>query len=463
MQIAQELSGYSLGGADLLRRAMGKKIKEEMDKQRALFVDGAVARSVPAQKASDIFDQVNKFAGYGFNKSHAAAYALIAFQTAYLKANYPVEFIAGSMTLDLNNTDKLNVFRQELESQKIKLLTPDINKSNVAFAVEVLEGGERAIRYALAAIKNVGEAAMESVIREREANGPYKDLFDFANRLDTKVVNKRQMENLVRSGAFDSLNNNRHQVHSGIEQLLNHASMASKDRNADQIGMFGADDAAVVAAAKLPERPEWPLMDRLKHEFDALGFYLSAHPLDAYGKTLKRLKALTYNQIIEAGESKPVHIAGTIIGKKVKTSKKGNKFAFVDMSDATGAFEVTLFSDQLNAAEGLLEVGQSIFIKGSATFEGESVRFIANRIESLDEVVARSSSGLKVFVDSEDPLPMIKEMLEREGKGRGEVIVTARLSLTKEADLKLEKQYAITPQLLQAVKAIPGIVDVQET
>ncbi|MCW9032651.1 MAG: DNA polymerase III subunit alpha [Rhodospirillales bacterium] len=463
MQIAQELSGYTLGGADLLRRAMGKKIKEEMDNQRKIFVEGAVARSVPGQKASEIFDQVNKFAGYGFNKSHAAAYALIAYQTAYLKANYPVEFIAGSMTLDLNNTDKLNVFRQELEKQGIKLLTPDINKSKVTFAVEVLENGERAIRYALAAIKNVGEAAMESVIEEREKNGPYTDIFDFANRLDTKVVNKRQLENLVRSGAFDSLNNNRHQIHSGIEQILNHASQAAKERNGNQIGMFGADDAAVVAAAKLPNKPEWPLMDRLKHEFDALGFYLSAHPLDAYGKTLKRLKALTYSEIVQSGESKPISIAGTIIGKKVKTSKKGNKFAFVDMSDATGAFEVTLFSDQLNAAEGLLEVGQSIFIKGSATFEGEGIRFIANKIESLDEVVARSSSGLKVFVDSEAPLPLIKEILEREGKGRGEVVLTARLSLTKEADVKLKETYSISPQLLQAVKAIPGIVDVQET
>jgi len=462
MQIAQELSGFTLGGADLLRRAMGKKDQAEMDRQRQLFIDGAGARGVPAEKAAEIFDQVNKFAGYGFNKSHAAAYALIAFQTAYLKANYPVEFIAGSMTLDLTNTDKLNVFRQELDRQKIKLLTPDINKSGVAFTVEVGEDGERSIRYALAAIKNVGEDAMASVIAERNENGPYLDMFDFANRLDTKVVNKRQMENLVRAGAFDGINPNRHQIHSGIEQILNHASAAAKDRNGDQIGMFGADDAAAKAAAKLPNKLEWPLMERLSNEFAALGFYLSAHPLDAYGKSLKREKVVTYAQVLEDGESKPVRMAGTIISAKIKTSAKGNKFAFVGMSDATGDFEVTIFSETLTAAQDLLVAGTSVFVRGAAQFEGESVRFIGNTLESLDKVTARSAAGLQVFVDSEGPLTYLKEILDREGKGRGDVLITARLEATKEVDIKLKQKYAITPQLLQAVKAVPGIVDVQE-
>ncbi|MEQ9575305.1 MAG: DNA polymerase III subunit alpha, partial [Rhodospirillales bacterium] len=208
MQAAQLLSGYTLGGADLLRRAMGKKIKEEMDQQRQLFVDGAVQREVDGRKASDIFDQVAKFAGYGFNKSHAAAYALVAYQTAYLKANHPVEFLAASMTLDQHNTDKLNVFKQELDRMGVDLLSPDVNKSQVKFSVE-RDGGTSAIRYALAAIKNVGEGAMASLVEARKDGGPFKDVADFAHRLDPKVINKRQMENLIRAGALDSLNPNR--------------------------------------------------------------------------------------------------------------------------------------------------------------------------------------------------------------------------------------------------------------
>src|SRR5690606_23426685 len=206
MQIAQELSGYSLGAADLLRRAMGKKIKSEMDAQRKAFIDGAAARGVPEAKASQIFDQVAKFAGYGFNKSHAAAYALVAYQTAWLKANYPVEFFAASMTLDINNTDKLNVFRQELRRLDIKLLPPDMNRSRAVFGVERGEDGSGAIRYALAAVRNVGHGAAEALVEEREANGPFHDLSDLAARLDPRALNNRALENLVCAGALYGLN-----------------------------------------------------------------------------------------------------------------------------------------------------------------------------------------------------------------------------------------------------------------
>src|SRR6185369_7535691 len=208
MQIAQVLSGYSLGGADLLRRAMGKKIKEEMEAQRKLFIDGSVERGVKEDKAGQIFDQVNKFAGYGFNKSHAAAYALVAYQTAWLKANYPVEFFAASMTYDMGNTDKLNVFRQELDRLKIKLLPPDINKSEPTFGVEQMADGKLAVRYALAALKNVGFGPVASMVQAREAGGAFKSLEDFCERIDPKGLNKRQLENLVLAGTFDGLNPN---------------------------------------------------------------------------------------------------------------------------------------------------------------------------------------------------------------------------------------------------------------
>jgi len=462
MQIAQELSGYTLGGADLLRRAMGKKIKEEMDKQRLLFVEGAEARGVPGQKASEIFDQVNKFAGYGFNKSHAAAYALVAYQTAYLKANYPVEFIAASMTLDMNNTDKLNVFRQELDRLGVKLMPPDINRSDVTFKVEVKPDGERFIWYALAAVKNVGEAAMESIVAERDTNGPFKEPFDFANRIDTKQVNKRQLENLSKAGGFDGMEKNRAMVFDGLETILRHAATATRERNDSQIGMFGADDVATKAAAKLAERPDWPLMERLRNEFDAIGFYLSAHPLDAYGKSLQRLQVETYSEILRDGESRPVHLAGTVTGKKVRTSQKGNKFAFVSMSDATGGYEITLFSEQLAAAGDLLEVGNNIYVAAAAQFEGESVRFIANTIKSLDVVAANTATGVTIYIDDANPLESIKAVLEREGKGRGLVKFVVNMDMVREADIVLEGRYQISPVVLQAVKAIPGITDIQE-
>src|SRR5262249_18559035 len=216
------------------------KIKAEMAAPRKSFGDGAVARGVPEAKAVQIFDQVDKFAGYGFNKSHAAAYALVAYQTAWLKANYPVEFFAASMTLDLGNTDKLNVFRQELDRLKIRLLPPDINRSRVGFGVELLPDGSRAIRYALAAVKGLGEGAVASMVQEREANGPFKDLFDFADRVDARGLNKRQLENLIAAGAFDPLNPNRRQTFEAVEVMLRHAGRAADDRASQQVSLFGA-------------------------------------------------------------------------------------------------------------------------------------------------------------------------------------------------------------------------------
>ena len=232
MQIAQVMAGYSLGEADLLRRAMGKKIKSEMDAQRARFVDGAVANGIEADRAEYVFDLVAKFAGYGFNKSHAAAYALIAYQTAYLKANHPVEFMAATMSLDMTNTDKLNLFKQEVQRMGIRLLPPDLNKSDVVFAVAAAgEQNEGAIHYALAAVKNVGREAMAAVVAERAANGPFKDIWDFAGRLDPRQVNKRQVENLARAGAFDGLNPNRAQMLAAAELLLRFAGHAAEERD----------------------------------------------------------------------------------------------------------------------------------------------------------------------------------------------------------------------------------------
>ena len=465
MQIAQELAGFSLGKADLLRRAMGKKIKSEMDEQRQAFVDGATARGVPGAKASNIFELVAKFAGYGFNKSHAAAYALVAYQTAYLKANYPVEFLAASMTLDINNTDKLNGFHQELDRLGIALLPPDINASEATFTVGRDGAGAPGIRYALAALKNVGAGAMQALVGERQATGPFKDIPDFARRLDARVVNKRQLENLVRAGAFDGLNPNRKQLFETVETLLRQASVAASDRDSGQIGLFG-EASLPTETLRLSETADWSPSERLKEEFDAIGFFLTGHPLDAYGKSLERAKARRYADVLNDGHSGPVTLAGTVIAKKLRTSKGGSRFAFVQLSDTSGMFELTVFSEVLGTCAEVLEVGSSLFIKATAQFEGESLRLTALAVEPLDRVTARTAEGLRVTLQSTEPLAPLQRMLAAQGNGRngahGRVTVVSRLDALTEVEIDLPGRYAVSPAVLQAVQSIPGVVAVEE-
>ncbi len=466
MQIAQELAGYSLGGADLLRRAMGKKIKAEMEAQRESFVEGAAARGVPKDKAAEIFEQVNKFAGYGFNKSHAAAYALVAYQTAFLKANYPVEFLAASMTYDMNNTDKLNVFKQELDRLGIALLPPDVNRSRADFAVERepagAEGeGASAIRYALAAVKNVGEAAMEVLVAERDSAGTFRDLADLAGRIDTQAINKRQLENLACAGAFDSLHGNRHQVFQGAELLIRHAAVAASERDSAQDSLFGGDDGALAIRLELPPVEDWPPLDRLRQEFDAIGFYLSAHPLDAYEEALKRLRVLRYTEL-ESGAERDTpgfrKLAGIVVGKQERTSRTSqNRFAFVQLTDSSGVFEVVIFSDLLAKTRELLEAGQVLLLSVDVRRDNDSLRLMAQDIQVLDEAVAKKANGIKVFMKTSEPLCKIKSLFERQAGGRGRVNLVLDLEDGREVELALPADCLVSPALRQAVKAVPGI------
>ncbi len=468
MQIAQELSGYSLGKADLLRRAMGKKIKSEMEAQRKGFIDGAMARGVDAAQAAGIFDKVAKFAGYGFNKCHAAPYALIAYQTAYLKANYPVEFFAASMTYELGNTDKLNIFRQELQRLGIALLAPDINRSEAAFAVEEAAGGGIAIRYALAALKGVGAAAMASLVAERRARGPFRSLADFAERLDSRILNKRQLESLAAAGAFDALTANRRQVFEAVEQIVRHAGKASEERTSHQTSLFatlaGEGAAEAAPALALPAVPDWPPMERLKREFDAVGFYLSAHPLDAYGKTLDRLgviKAADAARRLADGRLSRVRLAGTPIGKQERTSARGNRFAFVQLSDTSGVFEVTVFSELLSAARELIDRGAALLIAADGRVEADQVRYTAQSIEPLDKAAESVGASLRIYVNDADPLVPLRQLLARERKGKGRIWLVA-LAAGREIEIALDGRFGCSPQLRQAIRALPGIVEVEE-
>ncbi|HYM04900.1 MAG TPA: DNA polymerase III subunit alpha, partial [Stellaceae bacterium] len=464
MQIAQVLSGYSLGAADLLRRAMGKKIKSEMEAQRRNFIDGATARGVPAAQAEMIFEKVEKFAGYGFNKCHSAPYALIAYQTAYLKANYPVEFLAALMTLDLGNTDKLNVFRQDCDRLGIKLLPPNINRSEVDFTVETTPQGP-AIRYALAAIKGVGAPAMRQVVEERQAHGPFRDLFDFAGRLDVKSFNRRQFECLAKAGAFDALNRNRAQTFAACDLLLRHAAAAADERESQQVNLFGESEASSHRGPALPNVQDWPSIERLQHEFDAIGFYLSSHPLDAYGKSLERIGVVRYADLparLAGGGPTRYKLAGIVIGRKERTSARGNRFAFVQMSDASGVFEATLFSEVLSQSRALLDAGQPLLITVDARAEEDSLRLTAQRVEALDGVVAHAAAGLRVFLGEPGALSPLRSLIQREGGGRGRISVVVPVQPTREVEIALPGGFKVSPRVRAAVKSLPGILDVHD-
>ena len=460
MEIAKVLSGYSLGAADLLRRAMGKKIKAEMEAQRRQFIDGAKAHGVTGNLAEHIFEQVAKFAGYGFNKSHAAAYALVGYQTAYLKANHPVEFMAASMTLDLGNTDKLNVFRQECTRLGIKILPPDINSSRDVFSVEETPTGP-AIRYALAAVKGVGAQAMKAAVAERNARGPFKDLFDFARRLDPKSFNRRQFESLIKAGAFDALSANRTQSFSAIDMLLRHASAAANDRGSGQVSLFGGGEAGRGPMPALHAVADWPTAEKLQKEFEAIGFYLSSHPLDVYAKSLARLGIVTYAELprkLAGGGGTRHKLAGVVIGSKERTSARGSRFAFIQLSDTSGVYEVMAFAEVLRDCRALLESGQPLLVTADVRTEGDTMRLTAQRFEALDRVAATAAAGLKVVLSEGAALAPFKAMMAGESGGRGRVSVVVPLQSRREVEIALPGGYKISPRLA----AIPGVLEAQE-
>ncbi len=470
MEIARVMSGFSLGDADLLRRAMGKKIKKEMNDQRERFVSGAVANGHDQSKAANIFGLLSKFAEYGFNKSHAATYAVVAYQTAWMKANYPVEFMAATMTLDMGQTEKLGILRQELRRMEISVLPPDINRSEATFAVETEvdgETGERrgAIRYALAAIRNVGRQAMEDLVKERETNGPFSDLSDLARRLDPRAVNKRQIENLARAGAFDEFEPNRHKVVQGAETVLRHAALATEERETNQESLFGPD-AGEMSAVRLPKVPPWLPLDQLREEVDAIGFYLSAHPLDSYGADkLLRLQVTPFAGLaarVEHGQGQAI-LAGTVLGVRERVSKRGDRFAFVQLSDQTGMYEIVAFPEVLAASRDLLAVGNSVLLTVDVAQEDEGLKLSAQSVRSLDDAMEQSGAGLRVYISEADVFDGLKTFLDGHGRGRGLIV----LALTtnhgrREVEVTLPGRFAVSPPVREAIKAMPGVSAVHD-
>ncbi len=461
MQIAQTMAGYSLGAADLLRRAMGKKIRAEMEQQRQIFTEGATRRGVKAAKATEVFDLMAKFADYGFNKSHAAAYALVAYQTAWMKANHPVAFLAACMNLALANTDKIAALRQEAQRTGIAVLPPDINRSGPGFAVEVGDDdGVQRIRYALAAIKKVGFAAMEAVAAARGAR-PFADLADFAARIDPRQLNKMQIENLARAGAFDSLHPNRAQLFQGAETILRRAQADAQEAESGQIGMFGGGGPEPL---RLPDVREWAEMDRLAYEAEAVGFHLTAHPLDSYGPVLRRLGAVPSAQLepmAQAGAGR-ARVAGCVVASKERSTRTGSRMAWVRLSDQGGSFEVTVFSEVLNGARDLLKAGSAVLMGVELKLEGDSVRVTATDCRALDQAASEAGAGMRIWLDRTEAVPHIRALLAREAKGRGHVTLVPRIDAAQAVEITLPGRFQVGPRLAQALKVVPGVERVEE-
>jgi DNA polymerase-3 subunit alpha len=459
MQAAQLLAGFTLGQADLLRRAMGKKIRKEMQEQRSHFVKGATERGIEKYQADAIFDLLERFAEYGFNKSHAAAYALVAYQTAYMKTNYPVEFLAVSMTLDMGNTDKLAEFRAEAERLGIKVDPPSINRSDIAFEVD-----GNTIIYALAALKGVGQQAVAAIIEARKT-GKFADLADFAARVNPRAINKRVLESLACAGAFDGFEKNRARVMAAVETVLALAQRAHETAEVGQNELFsgGAQRDPVV----LPQVEAWLPAERLRREYEAVGFFLSGHPLDDYATVLKKLRVQSWAEFSRAVKMGATagRVAGTVVSRQERRTRTGSKMGIFGLSDPTGHYEAIIFSEGLAEYRDRLEPGTAVLLFLSAEVQGDEVRARIQSAEPLDAAAANIHKGLRVFLRETTPIEGIAKRLEPAkpgpANGNGEVSMVLMLKAGTEVEVKLPGRFKVSPQVAGAIKAVPGVVQVE--
>jgi len=473
MQIAQVMAGYSLGGADLLRRAMGKKIAEEMAKERPKFEKGAMANGVDKKKASEVFDLLEKFANYGFNKSHAAAYAVVSYQTAWLKANHPVEFMAGVMNCDIHLTDKLAVYFEEVRKRlELPWVPPCVNRSDATF--KVVDG---ALVYALGALKNVGVEAMKLITEGRDGK-PFATLFDLARRVDLKRVGKRPLEMLARSGAFDVLDSNRRRVFGALDPLVAYSAAIHEQKASNQVSLFGE------AGDDLPEPrmmpcDDWEAPERLNEEFKAVGFYLSGHPLDDYMGPLKRkwgsdrgVPFLTLDELTDKVADRGAmnaRLAGVVAGRQERKSARGNRFAFAQLSDPTGAYEVTLFSDTLELCRDHLETGSKVVVTVEATMESDQLKLLGRSVVPIDMAVADAGNmGLRIFIETPSAVAAVSEVLEgarqaAKSAGKGPIqLCLMDPALPGEVEVDLGMEFPVTPKIKGAIRSLGGVLEVEE-
>jgi len=457
MQAAQVLAGYSLGEADLLRRAMGKKIQSEMDAQRARFVEGCSAHNITPTKASELFDLIDKFAGYGFNKSHAAAYALVAYHTGWLKAHHRPEFYAASMSFDMTQTDKLALFVEDMRRGEVECLPPCINASQAAFSVE-----DGKVRYALGALKGVGEKAMEALVAEREERGPFKSLDDFAERIDPRLLNRRQIESLAAAGAFDAIAPDRAAVFASAETILAHAASAAEQRTSGQHGLFGGSQASVTAI-RLAKVEQWSLAQRMAAERDSFGFYFSAHPVDAHRYLLEANKAKTFAQLADIpmpaeGRAGAV-MAGLVEEARWRTSAKGRRYLMATLSDSSGQFQASIFDDEASAA---IEAAARAGTCGLLSVEldkrpGDDIPRVAiKRFQPLEGLAKRTRLQMEVRIPSPLLVPAIAKELAGATGGGGVVRLLLPLSTGGEAVVIAGRDFVLDAELEARIERITG-------
>ena len=463
MQAAQVLAGYTLGGADMLRRAMGKKIKAEMDAQRAIFVEGCEkVNGIKAAKANELFDLIDKFAGYGFNKSHAAAYALLAYQTAWLKTHHPHEFFAASMAYDIHQTDKLAIFADDMRRLNIECLPPDINASLADFHVEKHNEG-LAVRYALGALKGVGERAMELLVEERDAKGRFQSLDDFAKRVDPRLLNKRQVETLAAAGAFDGIEPNRAGVHTAAETILAVAQRTHDSRTSGQGGLFGESEPSG-GAINLPRSANWSLADKIAAEKDAFGYYFSAHPLDRYAHLVRSQGAreiASLNEVpIPDGARVGATIAALIEDARWRTSARGNRYLMATISDQSGQVLTTCFDDLAAAdmEEAARAGGCAVLTVELDKRPGEDTpRVSVKRVQPFESIANVARLLVDLVIDDANALPRLAEMIGEARGGRCTVRLWAPLSAEGQAELVLGRNFRIDEELLARISGLPGI------
>lgn len=455
MQIASALADYSLGEADLLRRAMGKKISEEMEKQEVRFLAGCKKKKVPEQKAKKIFDLMAKFAGYGFNKSHSAAYAMISFQTAYMKAHHPIEFMAACLSIDRSNTDRVVLLLHDCRAQGIEVLPPDVNESYLDF--QVLEGK---IRFGLAAVKNVGDHSIEAVVAARNEGGRFKDLFDFCQRVDAKQVNRKVLEALIKCGAFDSTGGRRSQMMASLEKAMESASQIQRDRITGQGSLFGAA-ADALPALTYEDAPDWDEMDRLKSEKESVGFYISGHPLLKYSDTLRRYANSDTSGLMQCKDQSTARMGGMVASIKEITTRKGDRMAFATLEDLTGSVEMVVFSDLYREKSELLKSDEPIFVVGKVDVGEDQAKIIVTDVAPLDEAALMFKGAVHIHFDatkvSEAELSQFRELLGQY-KGECPTILHFRIPGKSETVLSLPNDYSITPSetLVKDVSSLFG-------
>jgi len=412
MKIASEIGGLSLAQADLLRRAMGKKDKELMAKQKKEFMDGAAKNSVDRRIAGDIFDLIEKFASYGFNKSHSVAYSVLAYQTAYLKAHYPAEYMAATLTSEISNTDKIVGLIDDCRKLGIGVLPPDVNESDVTFVVK-----PKGIRFGLSAIKNVGVSAVEAIVRARSAAGPFHDIFDFCARADLHLVNKKTLESLIQAGAFDSLDENRSQLFEGAEKALLHGQGMQEHSGKGQSSLFEGTTAKVDLRPSLPTAIPWKEAEILAREKAVLGFYLSGHPLDHFREEIEAFANVRLGAASGVKPNSVVRVCGIVSGLKRKIDKKGNTMAFVTLEDFSGRADCIVFSDAYQKFAKLLATGAMVMVIGRGEPAGDLLKILVNEVVPMENVRDRYTKSIALFLNldnvSEDTVQRLREIMER--------------------------------------------------